>query len=86
MILVRVAHVPVRGDQTGNGVENFWGFAGIGHRLVRSPAFLIPTARTVSVRSSGGNCSAWLVSYGISVAVEEMDWGKWGSGNDDSQD
>jgi hypothetical protein len=39
---------------------------------------LIPAAR--SLRAFSGNRSAWLVSYGIHVAVGEAGWGKWEEG------
>ena len=42
VILVRIAHLPVCGDQTGHWVENLWGFAGNGHRLVRKVAHFDP--------------------------------------------
>ena len=41
-VLFRIAHVPVGGDQTGYGIINLWGFAGIGHRLVRKVAHFDP--------------------------------------------
>ena len=49
VVLVRIAHVPVGRDQTGHGVENFWGLAGIGRRLVRKVAHFDP-CRSESVR------------------------------------
>jgi hypothetical protein len=78
VILVRIAHVPVGGDQTGSKTSGALLELGIGS-YVKSRT-LIYAAQRVSVRSSG-NYSAWLVSYGIPVDVGEAGWGKWEGGS-----
>jgi hypothetical protein len=42
LVQVRIAHVPVGGDQARNRVEKLRGFAGIGHRLERKVAHFDP--------------------------------------------
>jgi hypothetical protein len=50
IVLLRVAYVPVGGDKTGHRVEHFWGFSGIGRRLVRKvPRFDAHCAKSVHV-------------------------------------
>jgi hypothetical protein len=55
VILVRIVHVPVGEDQTGHGVENFWGSAGIGviSSYVKSRT-LTPAARSPCVLRVAG--------------------------------
>jgi len=76
VILVRIAHVPVGGDQTGHGVEASGALLELSIGSYAKSRTLIP-ARRISMHSSG-NCSVWPMSrsYAISVAAEEASLGQ----------
>ena len=71
---MQITHVPVGGDQTGTGSTTSRDLLELGIGSSTKSHTLIPITRRVSVRSSR-DCSAWLVSYEISVTVGEVDRG-----------
>ena len=71
MVLVRVAHVPIGGDQARHGPtgsKSSVALLKLGVGSCVKSCTLMPAARRVSRRSSGG-CSMWLMSHAISVGA-----------------